>query len=47
MIDRLSAGRARARMPRALVLAPTRELADPEVEVALELGADEELHLPD
>jgi superfamily II DNA/RNA helicase len=28
MIDRLSAGRARARMPRALVLAPTRELAD-------------------
>jgi len=28
MIDRLAAGRARARMPRALVLAPTRELAD-------------------
>ena len=28
MIDRLSAGRARARMPRAVVLAPTRELAD-------------------
>ncbi len=28
MIDRLSAGRAKARMPRALVLAPTRELAD-------------------
>ncbi|MGV9005449.1 MAG: DEAD/DEAH box helicase [Brevundimonas sp.] len=28
LIDRLSAGRARARMPRALVLAPTRELAD-------------------
>jgi len=28
MIDRLSTGRARARMPRALVLAPTRELAD-------------------
>ncbi len=28
MIDKLSAGRARARMPRALVLAPTRELAD-------------------
>jgi len=28
MIDRLSSGRARARMPRALVLAPTRELAD-------------------
>src|SRR5215468_1934500 len=28
MIDRLAAGRARARMPRALVVAPTRELAD-------------------
>jgi superfamily II DNA/RNA helicase len=28
MIDRLAAGRARARMPRSLVLAPTRELAD-------------------
>src|SRR6201999_3796949 len=28
MIDRLSAGRARARMPRALVIEPTRELAD-------------------
>ena len=28
LIDRLGKGRARARMPRALVLAPTRELAD-------------------
>ena len=28
MIDRLSAGRAKARMPRSLVIAPTRELAD-------------------
>ena len=28
LIERLSKGRARARMPRALVLAPTRELAD-------------------
>ena len=28
LIDRLGNGRARARMPRALVLAPTRELAD-------------------
>jgi superfamily II DNA/RNA helicase len=28
MVDRLAAGRARARMPRALVIAPTRELAD-------------------
>src|ERR1700741_2178050 len=28
MIDRLSAGRSKARMPRALVIAPTRELAD-------------------
>jgi superfamily II DNA/RNA helicase len=27
-IDRLAAGRSKARMPRALVLAPTRELAD-------------------
>ena len=28
LIERLSAGRAKARMPRALVIAPTRELAD-------------------
>jgi superfamily II DNA/RNA helicase len=28
MIDRLKAGRSKARMPRALVVAPTRELAD-------------------
>jgi len=28
MVDRLALGRAKARMPRALVLAPTRELAD-------------------
>src|SRR4051812_44021903 len=28
MIERLAAGRARARMPRSLVLLPTRELAD-------------------
>ena len=28
MIDRLASGRARARMPRALVIEPTRELAD-------------------
>src|SRR5579862_9796889 len=28
MIDRLVAGRSRARMPRSLVVAPTRELAD-------------------
>jgi superfamily II DNA/RNA helicase len=28
MIDRLKAGRSKARMPRALVIAPTRELAD-------------------
>src|SRR5665213_1876835 len=28
MISRLAAGRARARMPRSLVLCPTRELAD-------------------
>jgi superfamily II DNA/RNA helicase len=28
MIDRLASGRAKARMPRSLVLAPTRELAD-------------------
>lgn len=28
MVERLAAGRSRARMPRAIVLAPTRELAD-------------------
>jgi superfamily II DNA/RNA helicase len=28
MVDRLKAGRSKARMPRALVIAPTRELAD-------------------
>ncbi|RYG09053.1 MAG: DEAD/DEAH box helicase, partial [Caulobacteraceae bacterium] len=28
MVDRLASGRSKARMPRALVLAPTRELAD-------------------
>ncbi|WP_297511712.1 DEAD/DEAH box helicase [uncultured Caulobacter sp.] len=28
MVDRLASGRAKARMPRALVIAPTRELAD-------------------
>jgi superfamily II DNA/RNA helicase len=28
MIDKLAAGRAKARMPRSLVIAPTRELAD-------------------
>src|SRR5581483_9567055 len=35
MIDRLAAGRARARMPRSLILEPTRELAT-QVEVAFE-----------
>src|ERR1700744_6642913 len=28
MVDRLAAGRAKARMPRSLVIEPTRELAD-------------------
>src|SRR5580692_8843547 len=36
MIDKMSAGRARARMPRSLVIEPTRELAT-QVEVAFEL----------
>ena len=36
MIDRLAAGRARARMPRSLILEPTRELAT-QVEVAFEV----------
>ncbi|HXC29027.1 MAG TPA: DEAD/DEAH box helicase [Stellaceae bacterium] len=36
MIDRLAAGRARARMPRSLVLEPTRELAT-QVEASFEL----------
>ena len=35
MVDRLSAGRARARMPRSLILEPTRELAA-QVEVSFE-----------
>src|ERR1700726_332680 len=35
MIDKLSAGRARARMPRSLVIEPTRELAT-QVEVSFE-----------
>src|ERR1700722_2184550 len=36
MIDKLTAGRARARMPRSLILEPTRELAT-QVEVAFEV----------
>jgi superfamily II DNA/RNA helicase len=36
MIDRLAAGRARARMPRSLILEPTRELAT-QVEAAFEV----------
>ena len=35
MIEKLSSGRAKARMPRALVIAPTRELAD-QVSLAFE-----------
>src|ERR1051326_5288175 len=35
MIDKLAAGRARARMPRSLILEPTRELAT-QVEAAFE-----------
>ncbi|MET0295156.1 MAG: DEAD/DEAH box helicase, partial [Phenylobacterium sp.] len=35
MIDRLAAGRSKARMPRSLVIAPTRELAD-QVSLAFE-----------
>src|SRR5258708_7657415 len=35
MIDKLAAGRSRARMPRSLILEPTRELAT-QVEVAFE-----------
>src|ERR1700720_1506789 len=35
MIDKLAAGRARARMPRSLILEPTRELATP-VEASFE-----------
>src|SRR5215472_6720521 len=43
MIDKLAAGRARARMPRSLVLEPTRELAT-QVEVSFELyGANHKL----
>src|SRR6185312_5913552 len=36
MIDRLAAGRARARMPRSLILEPTRELAT-QVEASFEV----------
>ena len=36
MIDKLAAGRARARMPRSLILEPTRELAT-QVEAAFEV----------
>src|SRR6204780_5497498 len=36
MIDKLTAGRARARMPRSLILEPTRELAT-QVEAAFEV----------
>jgi len=36
MIDKLAAGRARARMPRSLILEPTRELAT-QVEAAFEI----------
>src|ERR1700680_5317523 len=36
MIDKLTAGRSRARMPRSLILEPTRELAT-QVEVAFEV----------
>src|SRR5579872_344060 len=36
MIDKLAAGRARARMPRSLILEPTRELAT-QVEVSFEI----------
>jgi superfamily II DNA/RNA helicase len=40
MIERLSAGRAKARMPRSLVIEPTRELAD-QVAMAFERYAKE------
>src|ERR1051326_6362921 len=36
MIDKLAAGRSRARMPRSLILEPTRELAT-QVEAAFEI----------
>src|SRR5258707_9054128 len=36
MIDKLAAGRARARMPRSLILEPTRELAT-QVDAAFEI----------
>ncbi len=36
MIDKLAAGRARARMPRSLIIEPTRELAT-QVEAAFEV----------
>src|SRR5258707_15622926 len=46
MIDKLTAGRARARMPRSLILEPTRELAA-QVEAAFEAyGKQHQLTTP-
>ena len=43
MIDILAQGRARARMPRSLILAPTRELADQAAENFLKYGKNHKL----
>ncbi len=45
MIERLSRGRARARMPRSLVLAPTRELADQVAEQFRKYAKDYKLNM--
>ena len=45
MIERLSKGRARARMPRSLVLAPTRELAAQVAENFEKYGANQKLSM--
>ncbi len=45
MIDILAEGRARARMPRSLILCPTRELADQVAENFLKYGKNHKLNM--
>ena len=45
MITRLETGRARARMPRSLILAPTRELAAQVAEAFENYGVNHKLNV--
>lgn len=45
LIDKLSSGRARARMPRSLILEPTRELADQVAENFVKYGVHHKLSM--